>query len=423
MRRSLVLSLVLAAVAPALAGAALPPEQRTVYHYAEKAWAVGTVRLEAKPLPFRDGKLLVYPSQIVDLLWAPKDAKPRNLMLVHEVLSSEVDDPFFKQGEEFFAAIQLLPEHAYYKDNLPPTRRHVVAGGRRYVFRGDDIAEARRILGAYLKATGIAGTPRWAAQLQAVADGLVSTSPTIRDDSVRYFVVYPTLARDFPESAMPRVKQHLEGEAPVAEKRLLVETLVSAKVAAVEPLLGELAGRDDATGMVALGGLDRLGKGAPTARLLALSRSEIAEVRQYAAGALGRRAADDPDALARVSGILEAGDSTPGERVEATQGMARAGGDAVVAALAAAVARGDASSRPAGTALGEIGSPAAQAALTKILVEGRGEAAVSAAYGLGSMRGCRDCAKVLHEQHDAHPDPEVRSIIGVSLGVPLEHKH
>ncbi len=423
MRRSLVLSLLLATGLAADAATTLPPEQRTIYHYAEKAWAVGTVRLEAKPLPFRDGMLLVYPSQIVDLLWAPNDSKPRNLMLVHEVLSSEVDKPFFQQGEEFFAAIQLLSEHAYYKDNLPPTRRHAVAGGRRYVFRGDDATEARRILGAYLVATGMPGLSRWPAQIQAVADGLVSTSGTMRNDSVRYFAVYPMLARDFPEGAVPRVKAHLEGDAPLDEKQLLVDSLVSAKVGAVEPLLEELADRDDETGVVALRGLDRLGKGVPTARLIALSRSTNPVVRQYAAGALGSRAATDPEALSRASEILAEKDSTAEQRVEAADGMARAGGDAVVAALAAAVARGDASSRPAAAALGEVATPAAQAALSKILVESRGEAAVSAAYGLGSMKGCRECAKVLHEQHDAHPDPAVRSLIGVVLGVPLEHKH
>jgi len=402
--------------------AMVPPESRTLFYYAEKSWAVGTISL-VKPLPFRDGRILVFPSQITDLLWAPDGTKPRSLMLVYEVPSNEKDKPFLQAGDKIFAPIRLLPDHSYWKDNLPNTRRHEIAGGKRYAFRGEEAAEVRALLATYLAATEIKGLERWSAQLDAVSVGLASKIAVVREDSVRYFTVFPSLGRDFKERTVAPVAAYLSGDAPAEEKSMLVNAFVAAKAEAIYPTLVELGKRDDAVGAVAMDGLDQVGQGPSTERLLTLSRSALPEMQAYTAGALGRRSATDEAALRRSMEILTEPTSTPAVRDALISGLARAGGDKVVAALAEVVARGDSSSRTAAEALGRLGGPAAEAALTKILTEGTGEAALAAVAGLGHMSNCRGCAGVLHEQHDKHADPAVRKLIEVVLGVPLEHKH
>ncbi|MFN2425757.1 MAG: HEAT repeat domain-containing protein [Candidatus Binatia bacterium] len=399
----------------------VPPESRTLFHHAENAWGVGTISL-GKPLTFREGKILVFPSEFTDLLWAPDGTKPRSLMLIHEVFADD-KEPFFAQGEKIFAPIQLLPDHAYWKDNLPNTRRHGVHGGRRYVFRGAQIPEVRELLAAYLTSHDTKGMERWSGMVAAVAKALGSTIPVVREDAVRYFVVYPTLARDIDEKSLPLMAGFLSGDAPAAEKAALIDALAAGKVTSIMPTLAQLAARDDATGAAALAGLERFGEPATTERLLALAQSASVEMQAYAVEALGARAGTDSAALARVTEILAAPEPNSKLAAAASQGLARSKGDEVVAALAAAVAQGNSASRPAAQALAAIGGPAAEAALTTILKEKTGEAALAATVGLGTMPGCRGCSALLRDQHDAHADPAVRSLAGVVLGVPDEHKH
>jgi len=422
MRRLLPAFFVVAALLTRPAVAAVPPpESRTLFFHAETAWAVGTIAL-SKPLPFRDGKILVFPSQITDLLWAPDGTKPRSLMLVYEVLSDDKDKPYFEQGDQIFAPIQLLSDHAYWKDNLPNTRRHAIAGGRAYAFRGEQALEAREILAAYLKAHDLKGLERWSGQVAAVAAALGSTIQVIREDAVTYLAIYPTLNRDFSDAAVAPIRAFLSSEAATTEKTRLVDALVAAKLSAIPPMLQELAKRDDATGAVAWAGLEKLGQGPSTEQLLVMSRSASPEMQAFAAGVLGSRAATDTVAFDRSSELLTGG-STNAVVSALMDGLVRAGGDKVVTILAAVVERGESGSRKAAQALGQIGGPAAEAALTRILKEKQGEAAQAATVGLGTMKNCKGCTTLLHEQHESHADPAVRNLAGVVLGVPLEHKH
>src|SRR5262245_32977176 len=112
MRHALTASLLFCVSLAAPAGASVPEQPRTVFQLAETAWAVGTVQL-GRPMKFRDGKLLAYPAQIDDLLWAPNHTKPRNMMLIVEITAADGDKPYLGQDDKFFAAIRLLPEHAY----------------------------------------------------------------------------------------------------------------------------------------------------------------------------------------------------------------------------------------------------------------------------------------------------------------------
>lgn len=423
MRKILVLALLCLTILVGPAHAASGPDQSaTVYQLAEKSWAVGTMVL-GTPLPFREGKVLVFPTQISDLLWAPNQTKPRNLMLVYEVGSHEKDKPFFQSGDEIFAPIRLLPDHSYWKDNLPATRRHAVAGGRRYAFRGADAVEAKKILAAYLTATDIRTAERWSTQVAAVAAGLGSPVAVLREDSVAYLSAYPFLARDVDAKALPAIEAFLAGDAPIEQKTTLASALVAAKAVQIQPMLTRLSSRDDATGALALSGLDHLGEVFPTDRLLALSRASSPEVRAYAAAALGRRAGTDEAAFARAKELLDSAAEPVAVRAAAADGMGVSAGEKACAVLAAATARGDEGSRGAAKALAASGNPKAGELLVDVLKSTDGEAAIAAVAALGQMKSCIPCETALREQHKSHKDESVRDLIGVVLEVPLVHKH
>lgn len=414
-----VLALLLGAATTA---AALPPPRKTLFHEAEKAWAVGTVAL-GTPMGFREGKVLVFPSIFSDLLWAPEGAKPRNLMVVYEVPHDEREAPAFKRNEHIFAPIRLLPENSYWRDNLPNTRRHEVAGGKRFAFRGEEIPEVRKHLEAYLAAVDTKGLERWKGQVRAVAASLGSPVTVLREEAAAWVSGYPSLARDVGEDALADIAAYLAGEAPAEEKGSVVDALAAAKVEGLGPVLSKLAERDDATGAAALRGLEALGQGPTTDRLVALSASASPEMRVHAATALGRRSADDDKAFERAKALLESPSELPVVRGAVVRGLGEAGGERVVAVLGEEVGRGDSMSRAAGEALASIGGPASFAVLSRIVVEKKGEAALAAAAGLGQMKACPECAGFLHEQHEKHPDETVRNLIAVVLELPAEHKH
>lgn len=414
--------LVLLATAGNAAAERSAGQNKTVYEFAERSWAVGKLHLN-KPLRFRDGKVLAFPSVITELAWAPGGAKPRNLMLVHEVFSDDKDKPFLNEGDEIFAPLLLLPEHSYWRDNLPNTPRHEVAGGRRNVFRGDDIAEAKRVLTAYLAAFETKGMERWPGEIRVVAGALNSPVQVLREDAVQYLSGFPTLARDFPADALPPVMTFLGGSAPVDQKSPLLDALASARITAVEPGLRDLSTRDDETGAAALAGLDKLGSPVAPDRLPALAKAKTPAVRAWAATALGKAGATDPSSLQLATALLDDPAEDASVREAAARGLGASGSAAAAATLAKAVERGDAASRAAAEALGASASPDSTRLLTDLLVKGQGDSAVAAAVALSQRPACTDCARVLEEQFTKHPDEAVRHMIGVLIEARLEHKH
>lgn len=420
--RRLLLALSLALVATTSPAAPVPQESKTLFHFAEESWAVGTLQL-AKPLTFRNGAVLVFPSQIVDLVWSPPGGKPHNLMLVLELGAQERDSPYLQERDRIFAPVRLLPENSYWRDNLPNTPRHQVAGGRRYVFRGDDIPEVRRVVADFMAAHDLKGMERWPREVQVVAGALTASNPVVREDAVRWFAVYPSLARDFPETALPPVKAYLEGKAPDTEKASLIASLAAAPVPAIKPVLAGLASRDDATAAAALAGLDLLGDKPSTADLLARSGAGSVPVQAWAAEALGRRAGTEDAALARATQILDDPAADLSVRTAAATGLGASGSPKVIEPLAKALGRGDDASRAAAMALAALGQPAANAALIATLKEKSGEAAIAAATAMGRNPNCPECVTALREQLEGHKDESVRHLIGVMLEVPLEHKH
>jgi HEAT repeat protein len=421
MRKLVVLALMVFASVRA-AAAAEGVVNDTIFHYAERSFAVGIVSLQ-KPQSYREGRLMLFPAQIDDLVWAPNKTKPRNLMVAYQVGTDEKDTPPFKEGDSFLAPIRLLPQHSYWRDNLPTTRRHEIAGGRRNAIRGNDIAEAKKILADYLKAHDEAGVNRWTGKIGAVSNALATQVSVLREDALRYLAAYPNLAAHFPSESVPAVATFLKSDAPAADKRTLVNAFATAKVEPIKPLLVELSTHEDATGAAALSGLEVLGDVPPTDRVLAMSRSSSADVRAYAAESLGRRAAGDEAARKRAFELLDDSKESDNVRGAAAAGLGHSSGAPVVEGLAKAVKKGDGTSDAASSALAAIGGPESSAALGKILKEEEGRAALSAVSGLFQMKDCADCGRMLNEQHKSHRDPEVQHLIGVVLGEPLEHKH
>jgi len=408
-------------VLPAVAGAAGGNEPRTLYEFAAKASAVAVVSL-GSPKPFPDPLVLVFPVKVEELVRARDGGMPEGAVLVYQLGKDEKDSPPFREGDEILAFLRLLPDYSFWQEKLPNTRRLDLLGDRRYAFRGTEIAEAKRIVGDFLVATEKEGRDRSKAEIHAVVAGLGSPIGVVREDSVLYLSLRPGLSRDFDEADIPIVARYLAGNAPTDEKVRLVDALTLEKVATIRPVLSDLATRTDATGAAALHGLANLGEWPPTDRLLALSTTTTIEVRAFAAEGLGRRAADDSAAMTRVTEIL-ANEQSPAVIEAATRGLGTAGGAKVIRLLAATIERGEQSSLPAGDALATIGGPEATTALKRLLENGSGDAAAAAVKALNEMRPCADCMKILNTEYRSHPDPEVRKLIGIVLGVPLEHKH
>ncbi|HXC50449.1 MAG TPA: hypothetical protein VN634_06190 [Candidatus Limnocylindrales bacterium] len=400
--------------------AEITPEPGTLFEFAKKAWVVGVVSL-GHPQSFDNGGILAFPAQIDELVWS-RGATPQTLTLMYDVPREEKNTPYFKEHDVFLAPFRQLPDYSSWREKLPGKRRYQVYGGRRYVFRGDDIPQVKRILADFLAASDAKASDHEVAEVRVVITALGSGNAVVREDAARFLTSYPNLARDFADSDVAPLAAYLGGDAPFEEKMPLVDALAAAKVTAIKPSLAELGKRDDASGAVGLRGLAGFGEWPQTGRLLELSRSSSKEMRCYAAEALGRRAATDPQAMQRVKDLFVQQED-PRIIDSVGVGLAHSGGENVIVFLGEALARGDATSISAGKSLAAIGGPAATAVLKKTLEEKQGPAATAAANGLRSMEGCPDCGVILETQYKQHPDPEVRSLIGIILGVRLQHKH
>ena len=393
-------------------------EPQTYFDYLDKAWAVGEVNV-TKPLKFREGKLLAFPGRIVDLIYA-RVGRPRGLMLIHELRGAE---PPIDHESAFFVPIGLLPQYSYWRDNLPKTPHHEILGGRRYIFKGTEIEEAKRLTRPFTDTLARKRVDRWPGQAAAVTEALHSTLAVLREDAVRYLVAHPEVARAMRPDTVKRLGEFATGDHPEEER---MQVIAAAAVAGLEEIaltLEALAEKDDAVAAQALAGLERLGRPRATQYLLGRRDAGAAVVRTYVAEALGARGAEDTQAFEAALATL-ASDEPAEVRVGAARGLGRSRIDRAIDPLAAALMKGDPVSRSAGLALAEIGGPEAASALERAVVEGPSDAKVAAVLAMGEVRSnCPGCESFLRAQHEKHPDQAIRDLSGIVLELERPHKH
>ncbi len=403
-------------VAPAVA-----TESKTFFELLERAWAVGEIRLSAA-IEHRGGRLLVFPAHIVDLIHA-RVGKPRTILVVHEHAATGAE-PVFKEGDRLLAAIGILPEHSYWRDNLPATKRHEILGGRRYAFKDSELDGAKEMARAYTATLDDQMPLRARRQASVMVEALLSDIPVLAEDAMRTLTRAPRLARDIDKEAQARLSAFLADESAEAALRGRLARAAGGQGAdAFVPVLEQLSLKDDAVAAPALAALDDLGRERPTTRLTDLLGAATAALRVYAAEALGKRAAGDaPARTAAVTLLLS--DAEMETRLAAARGLGASGSPVAIDALAAAMDRGDGATRTAAIALAKIGGPRAHTLLKQAITGGAPETMVAAVMAMVQLRDeCEGCLAFLAEQHRNHDEQAVRETIAVMLELHKKHEH
>lgn len=406
------------------AGPALGAAPKTFFDLLDRAWAVGELRLSAA-LEYRDGRLLAFPAHLTDLVHA-RLGKPRTLMIVHERNPAD-SEPFLKEGDQFLAAVGVLPDHSYWRDNLPVTKRHEILGGRRYVFKSSDPAAmetAKAIAGAYTATLALGMPERARRQAGVMVDALLSGVPVLAEDGLRALLRSPRLARDLDGASVARLAAFLSDDSadPAVRGRLALAAGEQGADSFVT-VLEKLAGRDDAVAAAALAGLDHLERARPTAGLLSLLEADALELRIYAAETLGARAGADQAAMSAAVDLL-APQVEVESRLAAARGLGTSASPRAIDSLAEALSRGDAVTRTAAMGLARIGGPRVHGLLKEAITDGPGEAMVASVMAMVSLRDeCADCLVFLAEQHDSHKESAVREMIAIMLELPKKHEH
>ena len=394
---------------------------KTFFDHLEQAWAVAEVRL-LRPLNFRDGRLLAFPGQLTDVAYA-RLGRPQTILLIHE-MSDRGSEPFFSEGDVFFAPIKVLADHSYWRDNLPPTKRHAIPGGRRYVFRGKEIAEAKRVAKNYTRTFGEKMPERAVHRLGAVVSALASEVERLRTDAVRHLASYPTLARDLDGESRKRLVDFIKSDLVEDQRVMVIAAIGRAGVAELAAELETLARGDGLDAVAAMQSLDLMGRPRSTNRLIELSSDTYGvEVRSYAAVRLGQRSASDSEARSRALEVL--GSSQEGSvRAAAALGLGRSGDKRVVEPLREALWRGDEASRSAAAAIADIGGPLAADILQKAILEGPSEAMIGSVMAIVALREqCKGCLAFLRKQYESHKEEAIRDLIGIMLEVHKKHEH
>jgi hypothetical protein len=417
MKRTITLALV---ALFALAGGAQAQEPKTFFDYLESAYVVGRLNA-APPLKYRDETLLVFTTKVLDILHA-RIGKPQTLMIVEE-LHAKGDASPITPDTPFLAPVILLPEHAYWRDNLPNTPRHQIAGGTRYIFTGAQIAEVEKFGRPFAATLERNYAERWPDRSDTVVAALSSPLDVLREDGARYLVAHPVLFSNMRDATRERLSGYLTGDAPIEFRQSVVEAMGESHAEQMTPILEELARRDDTVGAAALHALERSGKAPDIHALLNLSRAESVPVRAYAAEALGARASEDSEAFARAAALL-----APAEpeqvRAAAAVGLGKSRNPQAIEPLRVALEHGGETARPTASAIAEIGGPKAADILKKAVVDGTNESKTAAVVAIIDLQeGCADCQEFLRTQYESNPDKGIRQLIGIMLELNRKHEH
>ena len=396
---------------------------KTFFDHLETAWAVGEIEIGAT-LEFREGRLFAFPAHIVDLIHA-KVGEPRTLMLIDALRPGETE-PYFKDGDRLLVPIGLLPQHSFWRDNLPNTKHHEVLGGRRYAFRageGRELEKAKAVARAYTATFGEKMPSRAVAKIGVVVEALYAGVPRIRDDAVRHLESYGALSRDLDERAAARLGAYIGGDFPETQRVRLALAVGRGGVTKLTPALTSVATLDSLMAAIALESLELLGERQDTERLLELSRAKTPELRAWAAHELGERAAEEDRAFERAVEVLRSQEADPVRQAAAT-GLGASGARRAVSELTAALDRGDGVSRSAALALAGMGGPEVHGVLKKAIIEGPSEAMIGAVVAIFELRDrCADCLSFLREQYRSHEQEAVRDMIAILLELQQKHEH
>ncbi|MFP6625765.1 MAG: hypothetical protein VCA74_01700 [Deltaproteobacteria bacterium] len=374
-----------------------------------------------EPLEFRDGRVLAFPGHITELAYA-RVGKPRTILLVYEIPAGQ-DRASLEKGDVFFASIGLLPTHSYWRDNLPPTNRHGILGGQRYVFRGKHMEAAEKVAKAYTSTFGQAMPGRLQREGEAVVDALSCQVAILQEDAVRHILSSHPLIVHLTPTATAKLGEFLKSDAPARHRTGLARALGRAGVRGLADTLESLAAGDDPVAAGALEGLDGLGEPRSTKRLGQLSSAKTVEVRAYAARVLGSRSGADAEARAKAVAILD-GDDEDLVRVSAAIGMGSAASEATVEPLKRALYRGDEVSLSAALALAEVGSSEVARLLMNAVTDGHNQTMAAAVTGIVTFKVvCEGCYEFLAEQHRSHKQQSVRDLIATLMELNRKDLH
>jgi len=403
-----------------VAGTARADRPKTYFDYIERSWACADVELR-KPIEHRDGLVLAYPGTLLDVAYA-RHGKPQSILLIEELTSKDDKSPV-SEGEHFFAPLQVLPEHSYWRENLPNTPRHGILGGRRYIFKGEDAAVAKELTKAYAESFKL-GMPEKRVKQQAVIVGaLTSSVQVLREDAIRRLTTLTVPAKQYDDATIRRLGDYVKSDAPAGERAQIATVIGQAGMTTLIPDLEALAKNDDVVAARSLQALDELGAPRSTDGLLELLSKKTIEVRSYAAHELGARSAEDDRAYARAAELVASTDD-PAVRGACAMGLGAAGRKESLSPLRTALDRGDGASRAAAAAIARIGGKDAGEILKETIRSGPSEAQVAAVLAMVEMRGdCENCAEFLLEQKSSNPDAGVRDLIGIVLELNVKHDH
>ena len=402
------------------AGAAQADRPKTYFDYVERAWACADIELR-RPIPHRDGLVLAYPGTLMDVAYS-RHANPQSILLVEELTSKEDTSPV-TEGERFFAPIQVLPDHSYWRDNLPNTPRHGVLGGRRYIFKGGDAAVAKELTKAYGETLKMKMPEKRKKQQAVIVAALTSEVKVLREDAVRRLTTVPVPAKQYDEATIRRLGDYVKSDAPAADRARIASVIGQAEMKGLIPDLELLAKNDDAVAASALKSLEELGAPRSTDALLDLLGRKTVEVRSYAAHELGERSSNDPRAYEKAAELVASNDDAA-VRGACAMGLGAARKSEALTPLGTALDRGDAASRPSAAAIARIGGKQAGEILKETIRSGPGEAQIASVLAMVEMRGdCDDCLAFLREQKESHPDAGVRDLIGIVLELNVKHDH
>ena len=403
-----------------LAGTAVADRPKTYFDYVERAWACADIELR-KPLAHRDGLVLAYPGTLLDVAYS-RHGKPQSILLIEELTSKEDTSPV-AEGERFFAPIQVLPEHSYWRDNLPSTPRHGVLGGRRYIFKGDDAAAVKELTKAYAESFKMDMPEKRMKQQAVIVGALNSSVKVLREDAIRRLTTLPVPAKQYDEATIRRLGDYVKSDAPAGDRAQIAAVIGQAEMKTLVPDLELLAKNDDVVAASALRSLEELDAPRSTDVLLELLKKKTIEVRGYAAHELGERSAIDAAAYARAAELVASNDDAT-VRGACAMGLGASGKAEALTPRRTALARGDGASRPAAAAIARIGGKPAAEILKETIKSGPSEAQVASVLAIVEMQGgCDDCAEFLREQKESNPDAGVRDLIGIVLELNVKHDH